>query len=525
MIVQFTADMTDRGEVESPIKNLTVLASNSAEMSVDFSKRPDDDSTAPATVIARVLGLSRNKLRLEVPKSDVVRRGRLNVELTEDADMQIFDDSLNRVQPGDEVTNAQMIEFNTGDKVIRNIKIKLAAEREKIKASFEDKLEQEFSNLSDQPGQPREVRSQNFVLYTDISDRQAQVLLAKLETMHGLIGGYFGKRPRMPIECYVVDDMQKWPPGQIDPIGVAKIMEPAGVTRSRSLPGSREMKAVVYSCDDHDVVQHEAVHAFCTQAFGSTGPTWYSEGMAEMGNYWKPGQLEVNIDPVVITYLTEAEPKKMLDIVAAGQITGDSWQAYAWRWALCHLLANNSNYAKRFKQLGLVMMSGGKETFETAFGSVAKEISFEYDQFVQNFGNGYRVDLCAWDWSVRPKKLSGSGRQKTEVLAQAGWQPTKLLTQEGVSYDHVAEGEWKLSPTDKPITADGGGAGRGRLIGALLQDYESEFRLSKPFEMGARGSFTAPGEGQLYVRCRDGWTDLADNEGELTLHLRRTPEE
>ena len=25
--------------------------------------------------------------------------------------------------------------------------------------------------------------------------------------------------------------------------------------------------------------------------------------------------------------------REMLDIVAAGQITGDSWQAYAWRWA------------------------------------------------------------------------------------------------------------------------------------------------------------------------------------------------
>jgi hypothetical protein len=30
-------------------------------------------------------------------------------------------------------------------------------------------------------------------------------------------------------------------------------------------------------------------------------------------------------------------------------------------------------------------------------------------------------------------------------------------------------------------------------------------------------------EGQLYVRCRDDWTELSDNDGELALHIRRTP--
>jgi len=71
----------------------------------------------------------------------------------------------------------------------------------------------------------------------------------------------------------------------------------AGLRNGAALP-----RATVYSCDDHNIVQHEAVHAFCMMALGSTGPTWYSEGMAEMGKYWRPKDVSVNIDPNTISF-------------------------------------------------------------------------------------------------------------------------------------------------------------------------------------------------------------------------------
>jgi hypothetical protein len=150
---------------------------------------------------------------------------------------------------------------------------------------------------------------------------------------------------------------------------------------------------------------------------------------------------------------------------------------------------------------------------------VAANISFEYDQFVQNFGNGYRVDLCVWDWETSAQKLSASGRSKTQVLARSGWQATRVRLIEGQSYDHVAEGTWRVGKGGQELTGDGSTAGEGKLIGAVLSD----FHLSKPFDLGARSTWKAPAEGQLYVRCRDAWTELADNSGELKLTLRRTP--
>ena len=338
--------------------------------------------------------------------------------------------------------------------------------------------------------------------------------------MYGLIADYFGRRPSGPIECYVVraDNLAAW--DDLPPHSIVKIKEGAGVTAS--LRVGRNTKSIVYSSDDHSVVQHESVHAFCAMTFGATGPIWYAEGMAEVGQYWRAGQLEVNISAPVVDYLTNAEPKKMRDIVAAGQITGDSWQAYAWRWALCHLLANNPNYADRFQRLGIAMMSGRRDSFDNAFGRVAQLISFEYDQFVQNFGNCYRVHLCVWDWESEPKKLSrrsAKARAKVEVLAKAGWQASKLQVVGATTYDYAAQGKWNINAKTE-TDADGTEAGEGRLVGVIF----NEFELSEPFDLGKRGSFTASGDGHLFIRCAEPWTELSDNDGTLTLSFRHAKE-
>ena len=521
MVVAFTIKAAKNGKPDGEIKRLRVLADQSAELKYDLLESTESETGGTIEVIGRVTERRNQRLKMQVPKTKWSKREKITCKLADDSKMLFAGDDLNRVMPGDEVSQMLVLELSNGERVVREVNIRLTADREEVTTAFHDKLEQQFSHLSDEPGVPRELRSANYVLYTDLSEQSAQILLAKLETMHELIGGYYGKRPRIPIECYVISNLRQWQGQELHPAGVAKIREQAGITLTARHVASGQAKAVVYCCEKHSIVQHEAVHAFCAQAFGSPGPVWYSEGMAEMGQYWKPDEPSVNIDPVVIDYLTNAQPKKMRDIVAAGQITGDSWQAYAWRWALCHLLANNPNYARRFKKLGLNIMSGGEDSFDKAFGNVADNISFEYDQFVQNFGNGYRVDLCAWNWRVADSNLSSNGRIKTEIDSQLGWQPTKLEAREGVSYDYAAQGTWKTSTTEETVSADGHDSGRGRLIGAILHD----FQLSEPIELGKRGSFVPPVTGQLYLRCRDNWTELADNEGEITVHLRRTKKE
>ena len=535
MVVRFQALCTVDGECEGRVQgaylvNESDLASQRVDagtasasqttkqptdqMKVEFLERPADRTiSARVEVVGRVLSFASNKLLLRVQPGRWAQQGRIEFEFTADAKLILKDRSLDRAVPGDAVRTGQALVFASGEKVVQRLRVVAAGKRDSLTKSFQGKLENKFRHLSNEPSKPREVRSAHFVLQTDVSDRSAKILLAKLETMYKLVSGYFQQQPRRPIECYIVRDLAAWST-ELDPAGVKQIREGSGLTVSQRLGG--QTKAVVYACDDHAIAQHEAVHAFCAETFGGLGPVWYSEGMAEMGQYWQPDVRAVNIDPIVIGYLKNASESKLTDIVAAGQITGDSWQAYASRWAICYLLANNPNYAQRFKTLGVHLMTGQPGSLKTAFVGRMEQMSFEHRQFLENLGNGYRVDLCSWDWKTKPKELAAADRIDCMVRAQAGWQATGLLAEPGQAYDFASRGQWSIGSPSK-LDADGDEAGQGALVGVWLDDYQ----LSEPFALGTRGKFVAKQKGQLFVRCRDAWTKLDDNKGHVKLYLRK----
>jgi hypothetical protein len=321
------------------------------------------------------------------------------------------------------------------------------------------------------------------------------------------------------IECYVAKDLKNWPPNSMDPDGMRKIAAGAGVTLTETLTLGNQFqaKAVVYAVADHGTPQHEAVHAYCGQNFGTTGPTWYSEGMAEMGQYWVEGERAVNAHPTVIKYIRSTPPKGLLEIVDPKSRTGDSWQNYAWRWALCHLLANNPNYAPRFHPLGMGFLTKQQDaSFEKVYGEMAEEVSFEYLFFLKNLEKGYRVDLCAWDWKKKFKPLGTSTPISTPVDAGRGWQATGLSVTKDTEYEYAAKGTWKTARSGESVDANGEANGTGKLMGVIMKD----FKLGEPFELGRFGSFAAPAEGNLYVRCREDFHEVADNVGKLTLTMK-----
>ena len=269
------------------------------------------------------------------------------------------------------------------------------------------------------------------------------------------------------------------------------------------------------------VIQHECVHGICHLAFGSTGPTWLAEGLAELGNYWKDGDQTVDLPAPVVGYLQTARPRRtLLEIAVPGRTEAGSWEDYAWRWALCHLLANNPNYANRFVPLAVALMEEREGvSFESVYGPVAREISFEYDQFLATLGNGYRSDLTAWPWKAKFQRLGDSGGATVKVKAQGGWQPAKVLVEAGERYEIVAAGTWKIASAGQPLDAAGEADGRGRLVATVFADYA----ISREIPLGAKATLHPPAAGQLFLRCADAWTELADNDGELAVTVRRAP--
>ncbi len=368
---------------------------------------------------------------------------------------------------------------------------------------------------------PADFKSTHFLIHTDLTAKEAHELLGRLELMLGLISKYWGHPPVGTIECYVVKDLHVWPAGSLDPAGLAKIREGAGVTLVETLTqGNRTVasKAVVYAVADHGTPQHEAVHAYCGQTFGQTGPLWYSEGMAEMGQFWRQNDTSVHVHPAIIDYIRASRPKPLSEILSERSLdrTGDSWQNYAWRWALCHLLENNPNYSPRFRMLGLGFLTGQKVSFADSYSAMLNEIAFEYRFFVRHLEDGYRVDLCRWDWNRKFKEPSAGSPISARVAAARGWQPSGVTVAADKKYDYSASGLWRTGKDTQDTTADGSSDGGGRLEGVIFKD----FGLSEPFALGAYGSFTPPSEGQLYLRCRDKWNALADNHGAMSVKIK-----
>lgn len=371
------------------------------------------------------------------------------------------------------------------------------------------------------PAGVSEFSSKNFLLHTDLSAADSKELLERLEKMLVLVSGYFGKPNSQIIEMNVVADRGRWPGGSIPAEAIDSIVNDAGITLSvtaslQDQDGEKQVvaaKSIVWAVASRGVPQHEAVHAYCHQNFGRTGPTWYAEGMAEMGQYWREKDDGVRIHDGVLQYLKESEPKDLIEITAPGQKTGDSWQNYAWRWALCNLLAANPNYAPRFKPLGMALLNDQKTRFEDVYGPMAKEISFEYLFFLHHIGQGFRCDLCAWDWKTKSSRIRGSATAQAKILANRGWQPSRVMLKKGDKISFTATGEWILKKDGTKVSADGDNKGHGKLVGILFDDYQ----LSQPFELGQSGDFEAPSDGNLFIRCQDDWCELADNTGTVTV--------
>jgi len=385
----------------------------------------------------------------------------------------------------------------------------------------------------------------HFWVVTDLPEEEARRLVVRLETMVQLISAYWVPDARrraavlqkLVIPCLVFKNTGAWPRdvlSKLDADGVLSARSGGGVTVAQALYLGRvavDATAVVYASAEHGTPQHEAVHAFCQLTFATTGPTWYSEGMAEMGQYWREGDSSVSADPRIIDYLRSEQPKKTLqEVLAPFQPSGDNWQNYAWRWALCHLLATNPNYAADFRRLGLMYLDKGRvhveeplreqfwlNDFRGVFGARWREIEFEYRFFLEHVESGFRADLCAWDWRKKFAPCTTATRPVTvKVLARGGWQPSGLSLAEGQQFEYAASGTWKTSAEGPATSADGESEGRGRLEAVLLDGG----KLGEPFELRAEGVLNAPAKGNLYLRCRDQWNALDDNSGTITVRFK-----
>jgi hypothetical protein len=523
-VVRVRCRLDQSGKADEPVAEVTVIDGGDASPGVTDRRGPAPAGMPQAVereVTATVKAATAKRLVLELPRDKAFnRKTSLSLPLAEGALARLLSDDPARIEPGARVLRVEAIQLQSGDLVARMVDVENAAAA-KVADKGDEAIERKFLGLSaEPPAQPRLVRSEHFAFMTDVSDREWAVLSFKLERMVSALEKFLGRRMTGLVEGFVAHDLAKFPAGTIDnPFGVEKIRRGEGVCVNSRLGPQRHAR--LYSCADHGVIQHECVHGICHMAFGSTGPTWLAEGLAELGNYWREGDPTIDLPAPVVGYLQNAEPRrKLLEIAVPGRTEAGTWQDYAWRWALCHLLANNRNYSNRFVPLAVALMEQREGvSFESVYGPVAREISFEYDQFLATLGNGYRSDLTAWPWKAKFQRLGAAAEATVKIKAQGGWQAARVLVEAGDRYEVEAEGSWTIAAAGQPLAADGDKEGRGRLVAAVFADYA----LGAEVPLGSKATFEPAVAGQLFLRCADAWTELGDNDGELSVTIRRAP--
>ncbi|MFM9058814.1 MAG: hypothetical protein ACKOSQ_06815 [Planctomycetaceae bacterium] len=520
-VVRFRATMNGAGKGAGEVATVTV-GDVPADVGATWPAGPPPAGAfAPCEIVAPLKNLLAARIAVELPAGKPFPKAVVvSFPLAKEAVFEMSSADPRKIVAGARVVSLEAVRLDSGDVIAR----RLVAENPggAVATDGDAALERRFAKLSAEPkAAAREVRSKHFAFLTDVSDREWAIIEHKLERMVGRLEVYFGRQPQGLVQGFIARDLGAFPPGALaDPRGVEKIRRGEGVCMCSSLGPQR--RAELYSCADHGVIQHECAHGFCHLTFGSTGPTWLSEGFAELANYWKDGETAVDIPPPVMGYLQkEPRRRRLTEIAVPGRTDPGTWQDYAWRWALCHLLASNPNYNDRFKPLAIQLMEGHPEaSFESVYGPVAKEISFEYDQFLKAVGNGYRADLAAWPWRARFRPLPAGGKTDVRVKAKGGWQSGGVTVEKGTRYEIVAIGTWRTATVGPPLDGAGDGAGRGRLVAAVLIDGDG-YDLTAEIPIGTRSGFEAPASGRLHFRCADDWTALADNDGELAVTISR----
>jgi len=267
----------------------------------------------------------------------------------------------------------------------------------------------------------RTISHRNFIVHTDMSSEETKTLVDRMNATLHKAAKYWGRRLRGRIECYVVRDLDHWAPQDFPDHDAVYILRNIG-GRTQSVASTRgdshRKRARIYANADMEVAEHEVIHAYCVQTFGTTGPCWYREGMAQFGSYvrdeaddafpkqvtnYLQGNARLSVEQIVQRRDFTAGLGDPAQRVSAGAKHGqvaeqldqdttsenldlenrDAIQHHYWEsWALCYFLDHHPDYQQRFHLLGDCYMRKQCGTFAEIFAPVADILTRDFQDFV-----------------------------------------------------------------------------------------------------------------------------------------------
>jgi hypothetical protein len=292
---------------------------------------------------------------------------------------------------------------------------------------------------------------------------------------------------------------------------------------------------------------HEGIHGFMFNMYGTCGPPWYMEGMAEL-----LGTHKFEGDRLVLPYYPKNKEEVPLlgririvkDEIAAhramriehvlqyaSQAHLQSNAPYGWSWAATMFLDNHPRYRDRFRKLtSKISDPDFNKVLREAYAEDWDRLSEEWIVFITGIEHGYDFERNAIEYAAG-QPLPAEGSQVT-VAADRGWQSSGVMLEGGKQYHLRARGRYQIAeqPAGRIWSCEPGGVTiryyQGRPLGMLLaavrpdqQDPEFVTPLMEPAPVGLEAIISPDQPGTLYFRVNDSAAELADNAGELIVEV------
>jgi hypothetical protein len=288
---------------------------------------------------------------------------------------------------------------------------------------------------------------------------------------------------------------------------------------------------------------HEGTHSFMYATFGTCGPPWYMEGLAELLGTHRlaDGKLTLGWFPAtrddvpnwgrikIIRDAVRSDSALTIDEILA--YNSDAYLengAYGWSWALAAFLDGHPRYRERFRSLP--GKPSGDDFIRTLFADDWREMNIEWQVFIHEIDYGY--DLPRNAIKFRLAEPLGRSAKTVGVVADSGWQSSGIRLNPGEEYAITAVGRYQVADRPKIWWSEPGGVTiryhDGRPLGQLLAMVVPDEAADGPAwptatTIGSTAKLTVTEPSTLYFKINDSPAELADNAGslEVTIGQRR----
>ena len=246
----------------------------------------------------------------------------------------------------------------------------------------------------------RMMKTPNFVLLGDASERQMEEVGESLEGLHSFLSQMSSGAVEAPVPTFVYVFKNK---RSFDPY---RLLQPNGEPLDITGFFSRRQHANYLAIDGSSrdamigVTLHEYVHFFVSYRLLGI-PVWFNEGLAEFYSTFESVRDYVNIGKIIPGHLAWLKQNTMIPLLDLFAVSHDSPEYnesdrrgvfYAQSWALVHylFLERENGREQLIEFLKLQSTMPREDAFKQAFGSTPKELFRKLRKYVRSSRFTYR---------------------------------------------------------------------------------------------------------------------------------------